>query len=183
MGQREYARHRGVNVSAVQKAMRDRIRPAVVDGKIDAERADELWEKNTDPAMQRKDPPAAASPVDPACRTPESGDAPPVIPDFNESRARIAYYEAEMARIAHEEKVLTLVNAAAVNRLAHDEGRMIRDAILRVPERVQYDLAAMTDPSEIRRRLESELRDALETLTLDYTSRHRLGDAAPASVH
>lgn len=55
MGQREYARHRGCALRAVQKAIEaKRISVVDVDGKqkIDSEQADRDWLANTDPAKQ-----------------------------------------------------------------------------------------------------------------------------------
>lgn len=55
MGFREYARHRGVTLRAVQKAIEaERIAIVEIDGarKIDADHADRDWRLNTDPAAQ-----------------------------------------------------------------------------------------------------------------------------------
>lgn len=55
MGYREYARHRGVSLGAVQKAIKvGRIQPVEVEGKpkIDSDQADRDWTENTDPAKQ-----------------------------------------------------------------------------------------------------------------------------------
>ena len=53
MGLREYSRHRGVSLAAVQKAiLYERIQRGP-DGKIESEVADRAWAANTDPAMQR----------------------------------------------------------------------------------------------------------------------------------
>ncbi|MEO5347740.1 MAG: hypothetical protein H7834_15380 [Magnetococcus sp. YQC-9] len=53
MGLREYSRHRGVSLAAVQKAiLYERIQRGT-DGKIDSEQADRAWEANTNPAYQR----------------------------------------------------------------------------------------------------------------------------------
>jgi len=52
MGLREYSRHRGCTLHAVQTAIaHGRIQK--VDGKIDSEAADKAWEENTDAAMAR----------------------------------------------------------------------------------------------------------------------------------
>jgi DNA-binding protein YbaB len=56
MGYREYARHRGCALSAVQKAIRTG-RIEAKDLKIDPDAADLAWVSSTDPAKQRKEPP------------------------------------------------------------------------------------------------------------------------------
>ena len=52
MGQREYARHRGCTLHAVQTALKAG-RITRVGRKIDSEKADAQWEANTDAAMAR----------------------------------------------------------------------------------------------------------------------------------
>lgn len=64
---RAYARHRGVNLNAVQKAIKSG-RITTVGGKIDIESADKQWQSNTDPSprggkAQETAPPPAAPPV------------------------------------------------------------------------------------------------------------------------
>ena len=49
LSRREYAAHRGVAVSAVQKAI-EAGRITLTDGKIDPEKADKEWAENTNPA-------------------------------------------------------------------------------------------------------------------------------------
>lgn len=50
---RAYARHRGVSLTAVQKA-RDSGRISLIDGKIDPQVADIQWAKNTRPDQQER---------------------------------------------------------------------------------------------------------------------------------
>ncbi|HXS98630.1 MAG TPA: hypothetical protein VN736_28735 [Candidatus Limnocylindrales bacterium] len=62
MGLREYSRHRGCSLAAVQKAIASgRIRKTE-DSRIDSEEADKAWAANSDPAKQRQE---AAAPVPP----------------------------------------------------------------------------------------------------------------------
>ena len=50
MSQRAYARHRGVALSAVQKAIETGRISKQPDGQIDSEQADVEWEQNTQAA-------------------------------------------------------------------------------------------------------------------------------------
>ena len=56
MGYREYGRHRGVSLTAVQKAIADGRISVVTDAKgkskVDSDAADLAWLRNTDPAKQ-----------------------------------------------------------------------------------------------------------------------------------
>src|SRR4051812_46761212 len=65
MGHRAYARHRGVTLGAVQKALRDKRIFLNANGKLDPEAADRDWEANTDKSrvavnvLGQAEPPAA----------------------------------------------------------------------------------------------------------------------------
>lgn len=58
MGYREYARHRNCRLNAVQNAIKSGRIKATPDKRIDSEAADRDWAAMTDPAQQRKEPPA-----------------------------------------------------------------------------------------------------------------------------
>ena len=75
MGLREYARHRGVAPSAVEKALKSGRIQKESDGTINQSKADAAWERNTSPAQQRK---ADQVPARPA---PAPDKPVPVLPD------------------------------------------------------------------------------------------------------
>lgn len=97
---RELARRLGVSEGAVRKA-RDsgRIKAAILpDGKIDPEMAVALWQRNTDPSLQREAP---ARPQPPA-----TGDAPQPSseprskgPDITVARTKLVFENALMAEV------------------------------------------------------------------------------------
>ena len=77
MSQRQYAKHRGVRLSTVQKALKSGRIGKTSNGKIDPARADADWERNTAPrpaimvgVVQRKRAPAdvCAMPMETVCR-------------------------------------------------------------------------------------------------------------------
>ena len=77
MSQRQYAQHRGVRLSTVQKALKSGRIGKTSNGKIDPARADADWERNTAPrpaimvgVVQRKRAPAdaCAMPMETVCR-------------------------------------------------------------------------------------------------------------------
>jgi hypothetical protein len=92
------------------------------------------------------------------------------VPDLLLSRMRREHALAQMAEIelaAMEEK---LVSAAEMRRVHYDAGRLVRDAVLRVPTRIMPELAAAAGGLSPDQRqkvgllLERHLVEALESL-------------------
>lgn len=176
MSKTEYAAQRGVTKQAVYAAVRSgRIAGAVLpNGKIDADRADQLWADNTHPSSGysghiekrgRKTPnldevreKASAVGIDP--------NAPPPLA---ESKTLQAAYQARLAQIEYEEKSGKLVDADEVKKAAFKAARVTRDAILAIPDRVAAQFAGMTDPFTIHSTLTAELRGAIEEITKDLS--------------
>ncbi len=93
---RAYAKHRGVSLAAVQKAIHSgRITPTS-DGLIDSDRADAEWNAKTRPG-QRRTRPVAAAPREPA-------EAPASGLDYFRARAIRESYLARLAKIEFEER-------------------------------------------------------------------------------
>src|SRR6266852_5587299 len=67
MSLRAYARHRGVSLRAVQKAIKSGRIAAREDGRLDADVADVNWARNTAPRPQ-----PSSKPVQPAAASPQS---------------------------------------------------------------------------------------------------------------
>jgi hypothetical protein len=178
MGLREYARHKGVAPSAVEKALKSGRIQKEPDGTIDPVKADAAWERNTSPAQQRKPLPERAmptavqgSPVAPPTRQPvhrpvepEAGPNMTGVPNYQISRAIRETYNAKLARLEYEEKNGKLLNAEDVANDAFALASRVRDRILAVPSRVSSMLASETDSKVIERLLTQELRNALEEI-------------------
>jgi hypothetical protein len=151
---RAYAKHRGVTLQAVRKAIDDGRIQTTTDpnGKVrvDPAAADKAWEETTDPAKQRK-PEADAS-----AKTPPS--------DYSRARAMREAYLANLAKITYEEKIGKLVEADAVKKAIFEASRITRDALLNIPNRISPQLASETDPHEVHLLLEAEITRALEEL-------------------
>lgn len=189
MGITEYARHRGVNLTAVQYAVkRGRItrRP---DGLIESDQADRDWELNTNSAMARFDqrgvpkkkpaanPPPATGHVQAgrhraathAIRHAEqdaaelnSGERLATGPDFNKARAAKEIYEARIKKLDYEERLGNLVSRKSVEVEAFTAFRILRDACFNIPDRVSAQIAAETDGTVVYEILMVELRRAFE---------------------
>ena len=154
---RAYARHRGVSLAAVQKAIRSgRITPNA-DGRIDSERADAEWEAKTRPGQRRTQsaPPAVREPIE----TASAGGL-----DYFRARAIRESYLARLAKIEFEEKTAKLVSRDEVQVAAFTRGRVVRDNLLNIADRLAATLAAESDVDKVHRLLSDEIRMALDAL-------------------
>ncbi|WP_257292916.1 hypothetical protein, partial [Endozoicomonas sp. ONNA1] len=104
-------------------------------------------------------------------RKPASQDHLPVAPtdsrqavDFVTARTMREAFRAKMARMEYEEKAGKLTDAAKVRDDAFRAGRMLRDALLGIPDRLADVLAAEEDSLAVRQLLENEIGQALEKL-------------------
>jgi hypothetical protein len=159
---RAYAKHRGVTLKAVQKAIQSgRIR-TTSDGKIDVDQADADWVRNTGP---RQATIATSSPVPRRAQTPaetprpEPAAAGPL--DYARARAVRENYLARLAKIEFEERSGKLVSRDEVQVAAFNKFRTFRDGMLNIPDRVAAVLAAESDPARVHEILATEIRKAL----------------------
>lgn len=164
---RGYARHRGVSLRAVQKAVQSgRIR-TTADGKVDTAQADAEWERNTAPRQQvtiatpSPEPPPRRSPAAPPPEPPRV--EPPVSGGLDYARARAVRenYNARLAKLEYEERLGKLVNRDEVTVAAFNRFRTFRDGMLNIPDRVAAMLAAETDAAKVHANLTTEIRKAL----------------------
>jgi hypothetical protein len=146
MSLRAYATHRGVALSAVQKALDAGRITAQKSGKIDPKAADKAWDQATDPSKQRGKQRAPAS---------ES---------FAMARAAREAYNAKLAELNFRQRAGQLVDAATVRRRAFENARVVRDALLLLPDSIGAELAAETDPIKVQNKLRLEITRVLEEL-------------------
>ncbi len=74
-------------------------------------------------------------------------------------------YKAKMAKLDYEEREKQLVDARKVREDAFQAGRLVRDALLGIPDRMADILAAESDPGQVRAQLYNEIESALQSLT------------------
>ncbi|MGQ9919552.1 MAG: hypothetical protein ACUVS7_19320 [Bryobacteraceae bacterium] len=154
---RAYAKHRGVSLAAVQKAIHSgRITPNA-DGLIDSERADAEWSAKTRPGQRRS---RSAPPV---VREPAEASAAGGL-DYFRARAIRESYLARLAKIEFEEKTAKLVNRDEVQVAGFTRGRVVRDNLLNIADRLAATLAAESDVDRVHRILSDEIRRALDVL-------------------
>jgi len=154
---RAYAKHRGVSLAAVQKAIHSgRITPNA-DGLIDSDRADAEWAAKTRPGQRR------TRPVPPAVREPAEAPGAGGL-DYFRARAIRESYLARLAKIEFEEKTAKLVSRDEVQVAAFTRGRVVRDNLLNIADRLAATLAAENDVDKVHRLLSDEIRMALDVL-------------------
>ena len=83
-------------------------------------------------------------------------------PDFQKARAHREYYLAQLAEAEFHKVQGSQVQLDAVKTGAFNAGRLLRDQLLGMPPQLAPELAAMTDPWEIERRLTAAIRASLE---------------------
>ena len=156
---RQYAKHRGVSHTAVEKAVKQgRIK--LTDGKLDVEAADRDWSRNSSPVNAPK----------PRSRTANGGDGPASGPTYAQSRAVRELYLARLSKIEFEERAAKLVSRDEVTVAAFTKARTVRDNLLNIPDRLAAMLAAEVDPTEVYQILSDEIRKALSELSGDNRS-------------
>jgi len=184
MGITEYARHRGVNLTAVQYAVKRGRITRRDDGLIDSEQADRDWEQNTLHSNARYGPKPKRNqqgPTPPATEhirhraakhavhhaeqdAAELGSAERLAtgPDFSKARAAREIYEARIKKLDYEERLGNLVSRKSVEVEAFTAFRILRDACFNIPDRVSAQIAAETDGTVVYEILMVELRRAFE---------------------
>jgi hypothetical protein len=183
IGLRAYARHRGCSPSAVSRAIAEKRLTASVKRdakghpKIDVKRADIEWAAKTNPAQVAVGP-TPAIPADECenhkVRFPGDDQSQDGIPSFEESRAKREAFSAKLKELEYEKASGKLAYVSEVRKENYAMSRMVRDSMLRLPDRFTPQLAAMTDQHEIRQFLKTEITEALWGLTREIS----LGDKA-----
>jgi len=152
MSLRQYAKHRGVALSAVQKAIKSQRIATLPDGRIDSDAADTGWKQNTRayaPAVTRRPEPE------------EDEGSPFGASQYTKARAVREHYQARLAKIDYEERVGKLVSKDEVQVAAFNKFRQFRDHMLNIPDRVAAMVAAESDAAKCYEILAIEIRRAL----------------------
>jgi hypothetical protein len=150
MSLRGYAAHRGVALSAVQKAIKSGRIATLPDGRIDPDRADIDWERNT-----TRHAPAVTQ------RGQEEDAEVFGASQYTKARAVREHYQARLSKIEYEERVAKLVPKDEVQVAAFNKFRQFRDHMLNIPDRVAAMLAAETEAAKCYEILAIEIRRAL----------------------
>ena len=146
MSNNAYAKHKGVTEGAVRKALASGRITANANGKIDVEEADQQWEVNTRTAGG--DDTAASS--------------------YKQSRAIREAYSAKMAKLEFEKESGKLIDLSEAKVDFFNAGRVTRDRILAVVDKVSPKIIGKTDIKEVKQILKADLTDALKHLSQGY---------------
>ena len=190
MSQRAFARHMGVTLRAVQKAIASSRIALNENGKIDAESAAADWHRNTDegrksftdlsrhsgssagamPAsvgdydidVDLDDMPTSSSA--PAQSSSAGAKEDAIQREYRTARAAREKTRHERERLELDQLRGNLIEVSEAQRLAFTALRTVRDAIMNISVRVMDEFAAETDPTRIQLRLEEELTNALNSI-------------------
>lgn len=164
---KSYAKHRGVSLAAVLKAiteerLKESVRRRGPGYQINQELADQEWAANTDSGQ------GAPAHAKNRAELVEPDDAEPGEPiSYAEARAQHERFKARLAQLELEQREAKLVEAETVKREAFRVARLVRDSLLNLPDRVAGELAAETNQFKVHQRLVSEIRRALEDLRIE----------------
>ncbi len=164
---RAYAKHRGVVMSAVQKAIQSGRIATTPDGKINSDIADVEWKANTRQQHQRRPTGtrvAARTSFTPFVEPERTETAGAGGLDYFRARAVREGYLARLAKIEFEEKTAKLISRDEVHVAAFTNGRLVRDNLLNIPNRLAATLAAESDAEIVHQMLTVEIRKALDEL-------------------
>ena len=137
---------RGCAPSAVTRALKEG-RIALVDGKIDPNKADEQWEKSTQARGGSKS----------ARSEPAVGQV-----GYAEARARREHAEALLSELEFARESGKVVDTEQVQRAVWALFRGLQEAVMRTPRRAAARLNGITEMREIEHLIAQELRKALE---------------------
>lgn len=173
MGYREYSRHAGVTLRAVQKAIEAGHIKVTAEKKVESDQADRDW-RNSD-AVQRpivsmvqpeKRAPSPAAPgsaksVDPDAGAEAEDEIDSSTSEYRTHRASREKFSSLKQELEYKQLAGELIPVDEAKRIAFTTFRGIRDSVLNVPARLKDQLAAMEDPNLVERLLESALSEAL----------------------
>ena len=176
MSLRAYARHRGVALSAVQKAIASgRIHPEP-DGSIDPIKADAQWDRHTRTAQPTTPRVTTARPP-PVAQHASQPAAPPPMPQASDDARGVDYhkawavretYSARLAKLEFEERTGKLISKDEVDIKYFQLARQLRDRMQQIPRKVAPEIVALVvadpDVRGVTDILDVAIREALEDL-------------------
>lgn len=170
LSQAAYAALRGVSKQAISKLVRSG-KITTIGGKIDPGIADMQLTRELDPARAKtlRSMPGAAAAAAASSSAPAvpaaDGQPPSVVVDINTyagARAVREKAEAQRAVLEYERLRGAVVDVEGVKRAAMEVSRSLRDSLMGSAVRIGPGLVGITDPGEMVRRLEGEMRRVLD---------------------
>lgn len=84
---------------------------------------------------------------------------------YAKSRLQNEIEKGKLLKLERAEKEQSLIPAEEVRKTLFTKGRVLRDALLNVPDRVSAELAGISDEKQIHKILTREITDCLEELS------------------
>lgn len=179
MTQTEYARHKGVELAAVKRAINEGRLPkhCIKIGSnqrkfILVGEADKFWEQNTiinnKNELRQKALPLKGEPkqvASPQADQSDEDDEDPNAPSLTKFRTVREGYTAKMAQLAYEEKIGKLVPVDEVRKAATEIGTNIRNALENFADKLAPIMAAETNIDKCHRIITDEIRAVLTNLS------------------
>ncbi len=147
LSRKDYALHRNVSVQYINKLFKERR--LVMSGKlVDVAATDALLDDNADPrgGSQLSDTDLDSTPTSAQKST------------YMLEKTREARWSAENKRLRTLKDAGELVEVKTVEREAFNQARLLRDALLNLPDRLSASLAAESDPLQVHAALTKEVR-------------------------
>ncbi len=158
LSQSEFAKRQGWSRQYVGKLVGSgKIR--LVNGKIDPEQAMAAIKAQSEPSNELRTQTKSETFLPSA-----STDSRQAV-DFVTARTMREAFKAKMAKMEYEEKAGKLTDASKVKADAFRAGRIVRDSLLGIPDRLSDVLAAEQDPVQVRKLLIDELETILNELS------------------
>jgi len=176
--QAEWARRRGFSRQYVRRLVQKGL-VRLIDGKVDPAQADEALDAVREPARAvRRTSPVQAEPAKQdtmsASRSAASSPEPVSFPHGGDlptlllkTRIKIEADRGKLLELKAKVEAGKYVDADEVKVAAFNKGRVTRDNLLNIPDRLSGILAAETDAAKVHALLSAEMRQALKDLTGD----------------
>jgi len=156
MNLNEYAKHRGVSLRAVQKAIETERITVTYSGahkKIDPETADKEWVEN------------ATQPTKFDHEADDEELKKRGVPSARTSDAVIKAYKARLAKLELKQKENELIEKSNIYNQLSTTTRIIRESLLQIPLKLAPEITSMTEPHDIENRLYDEIERVLNELS------------------
>ncbi|MGE0650270.1 MAG: hypothetical protein AB7P12_00765 [Alphaproteobacteria bacterium] len=170
--QAEWARRGGFSRQYVSRLVKRGV-VRLIDGRVDPAQADAALVALREPARQPRR--TGGSKAEPARRTllqdsrggeplalPQGGDLPTLL---LKTRIKSEVERARLLEIKAKVEAGKYIDADEVKVAAFNKARIVRDALLSIPDRLAAVLAAETDAQKAHALIAAEIRQALEELT------------------
>ena len=169
VSRKEYCELKGWSRLYVGKLVKNQRLVLNAAGQIDVEASERLLAMTSDPSK-------AGVAARHERNRPKRDDQPPLeivvadfvddssdpVPDFQRSRALREHYLSLQEKNNFLKAQGTLVERKAVEDAAYNAGRLLRDLLLGMAPQLAPELASLSDPWQIEKRLTSALRKTLE---------------------